>query len=151
MIFFFCTSRLIIYFTLRNHEQFAGHGVENGHGLANSARARSVIVFVMSVAVVSVVAAALIPHLSLFVSTLGAVSGTFLALIFPPLCHMSATTAAAAASDRYRWRMLANGVTLTLGVIAFVSGTYASFSEIRAALGDETVATTVNITTQTIP
>lgn len=103
----------------------------------------------MSIAVaVAVIAAVLIPHLSLFVSTLGAVSGTFLALIFPPLCHAAAATAA---SDRYGWRMLANGVTLTLGAIAFVTGTYVSCSEIRAALGGETLATAVNATTQTIP
>lgn len=71
----------------------------------------------------------MIPHLNLFISLLGAVASTFLALIFPPLCHM-AVVGGDAGYGRYRWRLVMNGLTLTLGAVGFVTGTYASVYEI---------------------
>lgn len=69
-------------------------------------------------------AADLIPQLELFISLLGAVASTFLALVFPPICHMAVTKF----DDygRYHWRMVMNIITLILGFLGFVTGTYAS-------------------------
>lgn len=81
----------------------------------------------------TVVLADVIPHLSLFISLMGAIASTFLALIFPPLCHMAVVTGDRVGHGRYRWRLLMNGLTLTLGAVGFVTGTYASVYEVWGA------------------
>lgn len=93
---------------------------------------------------VAVVAADIIPHLSLFISMMGAVASTFLALIFPPLCHMAVTGYSDIGYGRFRWRLAMNVITLTLGAIGFVTGTYASIYEICGAFQNPTAVTSVN-------
>lgn len=89
---------------------------------------------------VAVVAAVGIPHLNLFISMMGAVASTFLALIFPPLCHM-AITSGGDGYGLFSWRLAMNCVTLGLGAIGFVTGTYASVYEIFGAFSKGAVAT----------
>lgn len=93
---------------------------------------------------VSVIAADVIPHLSLFISMMGAVASTFLALIFPPLCHMAVTSAD---DGLFNWRLAMNCVTLMLGALGFVTGTYASVYEIFGAFQKVTVTAAVTNTT----
>ncbi|VVC39501.1 Amino acid transporter, transmembrane domain [Cinara cedri] len=82
---------------------------------------------------ITFLAADVIPHLSLFISMMGAVASTFLALIFPPLCHMAVTGSNEKEYGRFRWRLMMNAVTLALGALGFVTGTYASVYEICEA------------------
>jgi len=98
---------------------------------------------------VSVVAADVIPHLSLFISMMGAVASTFLALIFPPLCHMAVTSAGDGGNGYglFNWRLVMNCVTLVLGALGFVTGTYASVYEIFGAFQKVAVIAAVTNTT----
>lgn len=64
---------------------------------------------------------------------MGAVASTFLALIFPPLCHMAVTGYGSANYGPYGWRLMVNAITLLLGAIGFVTGTYASLYELWGA------------------
>lgn len=77
-----------------------------------------------------------VPHLGLFISLIGSISSTMLALIFPPLLDWAV---------RWRdglpaWRHLANAVTLSIGVLGCGWGSYASLRDIIAAFGNADVA-----------
>ncbi|XP_050421943.1 proton-coupled amino acid transporter 4-like isoform X2 [Adelges cooleyi] len=91
------------------------------------------------------VAADVIPHLGLFISMMGAVASTFLALIFPPLCHMAVT--GYEGYGRFRWKLLVNAITLILGAVGFVTGTYASVYEICDAFQKEGAMGSVSLPT----
>lgn len=76
--------------------------------------------------------AELIPHLDLFVSLVGAIGGSFLALIFSPLADISC---------RWRtgfgfcyWRAIIAIISLTVGILGFVIGTWTSMEAIIIAL-----------------
>lgn len=98
---------------------------------------------------ITFIAADVIPHLSLFISMMGAVASTFLALIFPPLCHMAVTSADDGGNGYglFNWRLAMNCVTLVLGALGFVTGTYASVYEIFGAFQKVAVAAAVTNTT----
>ncbi|XP_034243876.1 proton-coupled amino acid transporter-like protein CG1139 isoform X2 [Thrips palmi] len=77
-----------------------------------------------------------IPRLGLFISLMGSVSSTLLALIFPPLLDWAC---------RWRrglpvWRHLANAATLAVGVLGCGWGSYVALNDIIVAFGNVTVA-----------
>ncbi|XP_015365106.1 PREDICTED: proton-coupled amino acid transporter 2-like isoform X2 [Diuraphis noxia] len=98
---------------------------------------------------ITFIAADVIPHLSLFISMMGAVASTFLALIFPPLCHMAVTSADDGGNGYglFNWRMVMNCATLMLGALGFVTGTYASVYEIFGAFQKVAVIDAITNTT----
>lgn len=77
-----------------------------------------------------------IPRLGLFISLMGSVSSTMLALIFPPLLDWA---------WRWRaglpvWRHLANSATIAVGILGCGWGSYAALNDIIVAFGNVTVA-----------
>ncbi|XP_046684040.1 proton-coupled amino acid transporter-like protein CG1139 isoform X2 [Homalodisca vitripennis] len=75
------------------------------------------------------VLAEVIPNLSVFISLVGAVSSTALALVFPPLCDLSIRW-----NDRdfgiFGWRKAVDYLTLVIAVFGFCTGTYFSLVSI---------------------
>jgi len=78
--------------------------------------------------------AAAVPKLDLFISLVGALSSSCLALIFPPLIDLASGWNDKEDTDRAdnsrRLWMLKNMCICTFGVIGFVTGTYASLRDI---------------------
>ncbi|KAL1117019.1 hypothetical protein AAG570_004347 [Ranatra chinensis] len=78
--------------------------------------------------------AAVIPMLGLFISLIGAVSSTALALVFPALSDMALRCAPPAngplKSKHHFFRLSIDAVTLIVAFVGFVSGTYCSISQI---------------------
>ncbi|CAG7785967.1 unnamed protein product [Allacma fusca] len=72
--------------------------------------------------------AALIPDLGLFISLVGAVSSSTLALIFPPIINMF--TNWSVGYGRYNWMLIKDCTLIMIGFIGFVAGTYVSLGEI---------------------
>lgn len=79
-----------------------------------------------------VLIAELIPHIDLFVSLIGAIGSTFLALIFSPLADLSRRK-----KDDFglfKWRLIINLISILIGLCGFSIGTTISLKEIYAAL-----------------
>ncbi|XP_063837696.1 proton-coupled amino acid transporter-like protein CG1139 [Ostrinia nubilalis] len=72
-----------------------------------------------------------IPHLGLFISLVGAVSSTALALIFPPLIEL--VVASQKENGLTTFMVLKDGIIIVLGVFIFITGTYESVASIVAA------------------
>ena len=69
--------------------------------------------------------AALIPKLGLFISLVGAVSSSILALVFPPMLELITFWPKTA-----KWLIVKNVLILVFGVMVFATGTYASINAI---------------------
>lgn len=67
--------------------------------------------------------AALIPKLDLFISLVGAVSSSILALVFPPMLEMVTFW-----SQTTKWLIIKNALITVFGVLVFATGTYASIA-----------------------
>lgn len=74
--------------------------------------------------------AELIPNLGLFISLVGAVSSSTLALIFPPLINI--LTSYSAGYGKYRWELWKDLGLMLFGSIGFIAGTYVSMENILA-------------------
>ncbi|KAI5701264.1 hypothetical protein M8J76_003851 [Diaphorina citri] len=83
----------------------------------------------VSLVLLTFILAAVIPRLGLFISLVGAISSTGLALIFPPLSDI-AVRKKEGDFGRFHWRLLMDILTIILGLIGFTTGTYASVHEI---------------------
>lgn len=79
-----------------------------------------------------------IPNLGLFISLVGAVSSTALALVFPPLCDISVRWYSS--FGRFYWRLFVDIITLILAVFVFITGTYYSVTAIVSAYFDNSIA-----------
>ncbi|KAK0418287.1 hypothetical protein QR680_013477 [Steinernema hermaphroditum] len=78
--------------------------------------------------------AELIPHLSLFISLVGAFAGTVLALVFPPVIELLCCYA----KGGLNWKIwLKNIFLLAFALLGFTTGTYASLVQIAEAFGKE--------------
>ncbi|TKR67635.1 hypothetical protein L596_023755 [Steinernema carpocapsae] len=87
-----------------------------------------------SMVVFTCLLAELIPHLSLFISLVGAFAATFLALVFPPAIELLCCYA----KGKLNWKIwLKNSLLLVFALIGFTTGTYASLVEIAKAFGKE--------------
>lgn len=78
-----------------------------------------------------------IPYLNHFISLIGAISSTALALIIPPILDFAVKWSV---SEVNAWTVVKNILILIIGVIGCITGTYASIVEIVNAIkhGDET-------------
>ncbi|KAK2717465.1 neutral amino acid uniporter 4-like isoform X2 [Artemia franciscana] len=81
-----------------------------------------------SLVILTFVFAMSIPNIGLFISLVGAVSSSFLALIFPPIVE---TLANWPSGGRFYWKFFKNFIILIFGIIGFLTGTYASLVAIR--------------------
>ncbi|XP_026500631.2 proton-coupled amino acid transporter-like protein CG1139 isoform X1 [Vanessa tameamea] len=72
-----------------------------------------------------------IPQLGLFISLVGAISSTALALIFPPIIQLVATYQNNNKIPPYM--ILKNSLIITLGIFIFIAGTYQSLASIIRA------------------
>jgi len=84
---------------------------------------------------VAVLAAEVIPHLALFISLVGAIASTFLALIFPPICHMVVWKEEGFGA--FNWKLHMDIITIVLGLLGFVTGTYFSLHDIIVAFSKD--------------
>ncbi|XP_054275123.1 proton-coupled amino acid transporter-like protein CG1139 isoform X1 [Macrosteles quadrilineatus] len=80
------------------------------------------------------VLAEVIPDLSLFISLVGAVSSTALALVFPPLCDISMRQLDGDFGF-LGWRKMVNYLTLLIALFGFCTGTYFSLVHIVQSFG----------------
>jgi proton-coupled amino acid transporter len=78
--------------------------------------------------VFAVVLAEAIPHLSLFISLVGAVSSTALALFFPAVMDLAIHWASGL--GRLKWLLWKDSFIILIGIIGFITGTYASIEAI---------------------
>lgn len=86
--------------------------------------------------IITFILAEVIPHLGLFISLVGAVSSTGLALIFPPLSDI-AVRKKEGSFGFLKWRLWMDILTIILGLIGFTTGTYASVHEIAGAFANK--------------
>jgi proton-coupled amino acid transporter len=83
--------------------------------------------------ILSVLLAGAIPKLELFIALVGALSSSSLALIFPPLIDLVSQWDENYSFNKW-WFILSKDIgILLLGVIGFVTGTYASLQQIKDA------------------
>jgi Transmembrane amino acid transporter protein. len=75
-----------------------------------------------------VILAEAIPHLSLFISLVGAVSSTALALFFP--AAMDLATNWESGLGPFKWLLWKDGFFIFIGLVGFSTGTYASLEAI---------------------
>ncbi|CAG0914220.1 unnamed protein product [Notodromas monacha] len=74
--------------------------------------------------------AALVPNVGLFISLVGAVSSSFLALVFPPMLDCVVFW------SQLTWVRVTKNVAISLlGVLGFITGTYASLEQVFIHLG----------------
>lgn len=90
--------------------------------------------------VFTVLLAVAIPKLGLFISLVGAVGSSFLALIFPPILEV--LTYGADDQGKYRWRLYKNAAIFLFGVTGFITGTYVAIWEIVLSFTNEGVSGT---------
>ncbi|XP_064636410.1 proton-coupled amino acid transporter 1-like isoform X2 [Lineus longissimus] len=76
--------------------------------------------------------AAVIPHLELLISLIGALSSSSLALIFPPIIEI-ATYWPDNKLGRYKWMLWKDILIVVFGLLGFVTGTFVSLKEIIVA------------------
>ncbi|ELU12760.1 hypothetical protein CAPTEDRAFT_170430 [Capitella teleta] len=74
------------------------------------------------------VMAAVIPHLDLMISLVGAVSSSTLALIFPPILEI--LTLWPDELGRCKWRLVKDVLLIAFGVLGFLAGSFVSIYEI---------------------
>ncbi|PSN37126.1 hypothetical protein C0J52_12592 [Blattella germanica] len=86
------------------------------------------IVFRSILVLITFVLAEAIPHLHLFISLVGAVSSSALALFFP--CIMDLAIHWEMGLGPYKWLIWKNGFIMLLGLVGFGTGTYASINAI---------------------
>lgn len=85
--------------------------------------------------------AELVPNLGLFISLIGSLCSTALALVFPPIIELIVQRDIASTCRRYGM-FLKNIVILVLAMAGFIAGTYESLSEIIKEFGSSEVKTT---------
>ncbi|XP_005176190.2 proton-coupled amino acid transporter 2 isoform X1 [Musca domestica] len=93
------------------------------HTLAANLTFRSVMV------IVTLGIAELVPNLGLFISLIGSLCSTALALVFPPIIELIVKRDISSICARYSM-YLKNAIILILAMAGFVAGTYESLSEI---------------------
>lgn len=71
-----------------------------------------------------------------FISLVGAVSSTALALIFPPILEL-VIISQAQTKDSHRWIILKNAFIIIVGLLGFATGTYASIGQIMQKYQDQ--------------
>ena len=76
----------------------------------------------------TVLLAAAIPDLGLFISLVGALSSSTLALIFPPIINI--LTNWMGGYGPYRWILVKDIILICIGTIGMVAGTYVSIEQI---------------------
>ncbi|KDR21512.1 Proton-coupled amino acid transporter 1 [Zootermopsis nevadensis] len=86
------------------------------------------IIFRSSLVLITFILAEVIPHFSLFISLVGAVSSTALALFFPAI--MDIATHWESGLGPFKWVLWKDGFFILIGVIGFITGTYASVEAI---------------------
>lgn len=79
--------------------------------------------------------AELIPNLGLFISLVGAVSSSTLALIFPPLINILTTYTYG--YGKYRWQLFKDLGVMLFGAIGFMAGSYVSMRRILEGTPDD--------------
>ncbi|KAG4068674.1 hypothetical protein HA402_002365 [Bradysia odoriphaga] len=84
---------------------------------------------------VTFVIAELVPHLNIFISLVGALCSTALALVFPPLIQL--VLAWGTPDGPSAFLIAKNGFILTFSIFGFVTGTYESISSLMHALFEE--------------
>lgn len=87
----------------------------------------------ISLVVLTVVLAIIIPNLGGFISLVGAVCLSMLGLIFPAVIEL-VTFYENPGLGRYNWRLWKNMFLVVFGLVGFVTGTYVSIQEIMAGL-----------------
>lgn len=85
----------------------------------------------MALVFITFVLAESIPQLGLFISLVGAISSTALALVFPPLIELVMTSQKIGGLPT--WVICKNVLIITLGLFIFVTGTYESIASIVKA------------------
>ncbi len=75
----------------------------------------------------TVVLAALIPQLDLFISLIGALCSSFLALIFPPMLELIIH-----GPEATRLMVVKDVLIISFGLIVFATGTYASVASLTS-------------------
>ncbi|GFG39620.1 hypothetical protein Cfor_02894 [Coptotermes formosanus] len=86
------------------------------------------IIFRSSLVLVTFILAEAIPHLGLFISLVGAVSSTALALFFPAV--MDLATNWESGLGPFKWLLWKDGFIIFIGLVGFSTGTYASLEAI---------------------
>lgn len=81
-------------------------------------------------------AAELIPQVGLFISLVGTVCSTALALVFPPLCDLALHW------GKWSWNYIFDVCSITIAAVGFVTGTYCSVSAIVQAFFTDNVSPT---------
>lgn len=82
--------------------------------------------------------AELVPALGLFISLIGSLCSTALALVFPPIIDIIIKRDVASKSLKYVI-YLKNAIILVLSLMGFAAGTYESLSQIIQHFGKEEV------------
>ena len=75
-----------------------------------------------------VLLAVAIPKLDLFISLVGAVGSSFLALVFPPVLELC--TFGMEGMGTFKWKLWKNTLIFLFGLVGFVLGTYVAIQEI---------------------
>ncbi|XP_023932553.1 proton-coupled amino acid transporter 4-like [Lingula anatina] len=108
---------LIVWPLIKKHTQRFSYIQKYGEGM-----------FRIFLVLFTLAMAELIPHLGLFISLVGALSSSALALIFPPIMHTLTFW-----PDRLgvcKWHLFKNILICALGLLGFATGTYVSLSQI---------------------
>jgi proton-coupled amino acid transporter len=80
----------------------------------------------------TVACSALIPNIGLVIALTGAVSSSFLSLIFPPVVDLVHFW-----EEQHVLRLVKNGLLISLGLTGFFVGTYVTVLRIISGEGDE--------------
>ncbi|XP_027201601.2 proton-coupled amino acid transporter 2-like [Dermatophagoides pteronyssinus] len=84
----------------------------------------------------TVALAAAIPKLDLFISLVGAISSSGIALMFPPIIDICVLWNEEKGLGRWMWIYLKDGAIFLLGIAGFTTGTYASIENILQHIND---------------
>ncbi|XP_055331799.1 LOW QUALITY PROTEIN: proton-coupled amino acid transporter 2-like [Paramacrobiotus metropolitanus] len=92
-----------------------------------------------------------IPKLGLFISLVGAVGSSSLALIFPPV--LETVTYGWQNQGKLHWKLIKNAAIFIFGILGFVTGTYVAVLEIVLSFEKDATdsATTTALPTQAVP